>query len=64
MIDTLRLTAEAAKGLLDRKEVSGDELFAAYLAAIGERDPELHCYLHVCDSSAGDGIPVAVKDVI
>ncbi|HEX3054851.1 MAG TPA: Asp-tRNA(Asn)/Glu-tRNA(Gln) amidotransferase subunit GatA, partial [Gaiellaceae bacterium] len=46
------------------KEVSGDELFAAYLAAIGERDPELHCYLHVCDSSAGDGIPVAVKDVI
>jgi len=64
VIDTLRLTAEAAKGLLDRKEVSGDELFAAYLAAIGERDPELHCYLHVCDSSAGDGIPVAVKDVI
>ena len=64
MIDTLRLTAEAAKGLLDRKEVSGDELFAAYLAAIGERDPELHCYLHVCDSSPGDGIPIAVKDVI
>jgi aspartyl-tRNA(Asn)/glutamyl-tRNA(Gln) amidotransferase subunit A len=64
VIDTLRLTAEGAKGLLDRKEVSGDELFAAYLAAIGERDPELHCYLHVCDSSAGDGIPVAVKDVI
>jgi aspartyl-tRNA(Asn)/glutamyl-tRNA(Gln) amidotransferase subunit A len=64
VIDTLRLTAEGAKGLLDRKEVSGDELFAAYLAAIGERDPELHCYLHVCDASAGDGIPVAVKDVI
>jgi len=64
VIDTLRLTAEAAKGLLDRKEVSGDELFAAYLAAIGERDPELHCYLHVCDSSPGDGIPIAVKDVI
>jgi aspartyl-tRNA(Asn)/glutamyl-tRNA(Gln) amidotransferase subunit A len=64
VIDTLRLTAEAAKGLLDRKEVSGDELFAAYLAAIGERDPELHCYLHVCDSSPGEGIPIAVKDVI
>jgi aspartyl-tRNA(Asn)/glutamyl-tRNA(Gln) amidotransferase subunit A len=64
VIDTLRLTAEAAKGLLDRKEVSGDELFAAYLAAIGERDPELHCYLHVCDDPGGDGIPVAVKDVI
>jgi aspartyl-tRNA(Asn)/glutamyl-tRNA(Gln) amidotransferase subunit A len=64
VIDTLRLTAEAAKGLLERKEVSGDELFAAYLAAIGERDPELHCYLHVCDDPGGDGIPVAVKDVI
>jgi aspartyl-tRNA(Asn)/glutamyl-tRNA(Gln) amidotransferase subunit A len=64
VIDTLRLTAEAAKGLLDRKEVSGDELFAAYLAAIGERDPELHCYLHVCEDPGGAGIPIAVKDVI
>jgi aspartyl-tRNA(Asn)/glutamyl-tRNA(Gln) amidotransferase subunit A len=64
VIDTLRLTAEAAKGLLDRREVSGDELFAAYLAAIGERDPELHCYLHVCEDPGGVGIPIAVKDVI
>ena len=64
MIDTLRLTAEGAKDLLDRKEVSGDELFAAYLAAIGERDPELHCYLHVCEDPGGAGIPIAVKDVI
>ena len=64
MIDTLRLTAEGAWKLLDAKEVSSDELFAAYLAAIGERDPELHCYLHVCDQSEGDGIPIAVKDVI
>jgi aspartyl-tRNA(Asn)/glutamyl-tRNA(Gln) amidotransferase subunit A len=64
VIDTLRLTAEGAKDLLDRKEVSGEELFAAYLAAIGERDPELHCYLHVCDDPGGAGIPIAVKDVI
>ncbi|MGH2935624.1 MAG: Asp-tRNA(Asn)/Glu-tRNA(Gln) amidotransferase subunit GatA [Gaiellaceae bacterium] len=64
MIDTLRLTAEGAKDLLDRKEVSGAELFAAYLAAIGERDPELHCYLHVCDDPGGEGIPIAIKDVI
>ena len=64
MIDTLRLTAEGAKDLLDRKEVSGDELFAAYLAAIGERDPELHCYLHVCEDPGGAGIPIALKDVI
>ncbi len=64
MIDTLRLTAEGAKDLLERKEVSGDELFAAYLAAIGERDPELHCYLHVCEDPGGAGIPIALKDVI
>ena len=64
MIDTLRLTAEGAKDLLNRKEVSGDELFAAYLAAIGERDPELHCYLHVCEDPGGAGIPIALKDVI
>jgi aspartyl-tRNA(Asn)/glutamyl-tRNA(Gln) amidotransferase subunit A len=64
MIDTLRLTAEEANDLVGRREVSSDELFAAYLEAIGERDPELHCYLHVCESFAGEGIPIAVKDVI
>ena len=64
MIDTLRLTAEEAKGLLERGEISGAELFAAYLEAIGEHDEELHCYLHVCDDPGGEGIPVAVKDVI
>jgi aspartyl-tRNA(Asn)/glutamyl-tRNA(Gln) amidotransferase subunit A len=64
VIDTLRLTAEGAKKLLDAKEVSGAELFAAYLAAIGERDPELHAYLHVCEDPGGDGIPIALKDVI
>jgi aspartyl-tRNA(Asn)/glutamyl-tRNA(Gln) amidotransferase subunit A len=64
VIDTLRLTAEDAWRLVDRKEVSGAELFAAYLEAIGERDPELHCFLHVCDDPGGDGIPIAVKDVI
>jgi aspartyl-tRNA(Asn)/glutamyl-tRNA(Gln) amidotransferase subunit A len=64
VIDTLRLTAEEAKRLLDAREVSGAELFAAYRAAIDERDPELHCYLHVCDERSGDGLPIAVKDVI
>ncbi len=51
-------------GLLDAGEVVGDELFAAYLAAIGERDPELHAYLHVCDDAGRRGIPIAIKDVI
>jgi aspartyl-tRNA(Asn)/glutamyl-tRNA(Gln) amidotransferase subunit A len=64
VIDTLRLTAEAANDLLTAGEVSSDELFAAYLAAIGERDPELHAYLYVCDDSPGEGIPIALKDVI
>ncbi|MGZ4292496.1 MAG: Asp-tRNA(Asn)/Glu-tRNA(Gln) amidotransferase subunit GatA [Gaiellaceae bacterium] len=63
-IDTLRLTAEEAKRLLDAKEVSSSELFAAYRAAIDDRDEELHAYLHVCDDPGGDGIPLAVKDVI
>jgi aspartyl-tRNA(Asn)/glutamyl-tRNA(Gln) amidotransferase subunit A len=64
VIDTLRLTAEGAKDMLERGEVSGAELFSAYLDAIGERDEELHCYLHVCEDGGGDGIPIAVKDVI
>jgi aspartyl-tRNA(Asn)/glutamyl-tRNA(Gln) amidotransferase subunit A len=64
MLDTLRLTAEEAARLVRESEVSGAELFAAYRAAIDERDPELHCYLHVCDDEGGEGIPIALKDVI
>src|SRR5262245_12740166 len=64
MIDTLRLTAGDALGLLERREVSAAELHAAYLDAIGERDPELHCYLRTCDEPNGTGIPIALKDVI
>ena len=63
-IDTLRLTAEAAWGLLDAGEISGEELFAAYRAAIDERDPELHCFLRTCDDPGGDGLPIAFKDII
>jgi len=43
-IDTLRLTAEQAHRLLQNGEVSGDELFAAYRAAIDERNGELNAY--------------------
>jgi aspartyl-tRNA(Asn)/glutamyl-tRNA(Gln) amidotransferase subunit A len=64
VIDTQRLTAEEANLLLTRGEASSDEIYAVYLDAIGERDPELHCYLHVCDDDPGEGIPIAVKDVI
>ena len=64
MIDTLRLTAEEAMGLLERKEVSGAELHRAYLDAIGERDGELHAYLRTVDESEVDGVPIAFKDLI
>src|SRR6201993_1401124 len=64
VIDTLRLTAEEAKRLLEAREISGAELFAAYRAAIDERDPDLHCYLHLCDDPGGGGLPIALKDVI
>jgi len=64
MLDTLRLTAEEAARLLREKEVSSAELYAAYRAAIDERDPELHAYLHVCEDDGGEGIPLAVKDII
>ena len=64
MIDTLRLTAEQAIGLLERKELTAAELHAAYRSAIADRDPELHCFLRTVDEPAGGGIPIALKDVI
>jgi aspartyl-tRNA(Asn)/glutamyl-tRNA(Gln) amidotransferase subunit A len=64
VIDTLRLTAEEAIGLLARREVSAAELHAAYRAAIDERNGELHAYLRVVDEAGGDGVPIALKDVI
>ena len=64
-LDTLRLTAEEAIGLLERGEASPAELHAAYRDAIAARDPELHCYLRTVDFEAGStGIPIALKDVI
>jgi aspartyl-tRNA(Asn)/glutamyl-tRNA(Gln) amidotransferase subunit A len=62
VIDTLRLTAEEAMRLVRDGELSAGELWGAYRAAIDERNPELHAFLHVCDE--GEGIPLAVKDVI
>jgi aspartyl-tRNA(Asn)/glutamyl-tRNA(Gln) amidotransferase subunit A len=64
VVDTLRLTAEEAKGLLERGEISGPELRNAYVHAIGERDGELHCFLRTVDAADGNGVPIALKDVI
>jgi aspartyl-tRNA(Asn)/glutamyl-tRNA(Gln) amidotransferase subunit A len=64
VIDTLRLTAEEAIGLLERGEVSAEELHAAYIDAIAERDAELHAYLRTVDEPNGTSVPIAFKDVI
>jgi aspartyl-tRNA(Asn)/glutamyl-tRNA(Gln) amidotransferase subunit A len=63
-IDTLRLTAEEANELLERRELSAAELHAAYLAAIADRDEELHCYLRTIAEAEEPGLPIAIKDVI
>jgi aspartyl-tRNA(Asn)/glutamyl-tRNA(Gln) amidotransferase subunit A len=67
VIDTLRLTAAEAMGLINRGEVSSEELHRAYLDAIAERDPELHSYLRTVDPEPGGstgGVPVAFKDLV
>jgi aspartyl-tRNA(Asn)/glutamyl-tRNA(Gln) amidotransferase subunit A len=60
MIDTLRLTAEEAMSMLERGDVSAQELHAAYAA----RDDHLHAYLRRVDYAGAEGIPIALKDVI
>ncbi len=64
VVDTLRLTAEEALGLLERRELSPAELHAAYLEAIEARDGELHAYLRTVEEADGTSIPIALKDVI
>ncbi len=64
MLDTLALTAEDAAGLLERGELSSADLMDAYLAAIEERDEELHSYLHVSAEPDRGGVPIAYKDLI
>ena len=51
-------------GLLQRNEVSPRELWDAYRAAIDDRDGELHCFLTLAGEPEGDGVPIALKDVI
>jgi aspartyl-tRNA(Asn)/glutamyl-tRNA(Gln) amidotransferase subunit A len=64
VIDTLRVTAEEAMGLVERREISGAELHAAYRERIAEHDGELNAYLTTVDEPQGDGVPIAMKDVI
>jgi aspartyl-tRNA(Asn)/glutamyl-tRNA(Gln) amidotransferase subunit A len=64
VIDVLRTTAEEAMGLVGRGEVSGAELHAAYRVRIAELDGELNAFLTTVDEADGDGVPIALKDVI
>jgi aspartyl-tRNA(Asn)/glutamyl-tRNA(Gln) amidotransferase subunit A len=64
VIDTLRLTAEAANDLLAKGEVSAAELHAAYIAAIERHNPELNAFLEIVPEANAAGIPIALKDVI
>jgi aspartyl-tRNA(Asn)/glutamyl-tRNA(Gln) amidotransferase subunit A len=64
MIDTLRLGAEEAMGLLERGEVSAAELRSAYREAIDARNQELNCFLTLVDDDENQGVPIALKDVI
>src|SRR5438874_913521 len=64
MIDALRLTAGEARGLLERGDVSGAELRAAYRDAIDTRNEGLNCFLTLVDADENDGVPIALKDVI
>src|SRR5919198_4541736 len=66
VIDTLRLTAEEASGLLDRGEVSPAELHRAYLDAAALRNDELNAYLYTVEDGAerATAAPIAFKDVV
>jgi aspartyl-tRNA(Asn)/glutamyl-tRNA(Gln) amidotransferase subunit A len=63
-VDTLRLTAEEAAAMLERKELSAAELHRVYLDAIAGRNGELNAYLRTVEEPDGDGVPIAFKDLI
>ena len=69
MIDTLRARHAERRpmgALIDarRGRRRRASCTAAYLDAIAERDDELHAYLTTVDEPDGDGVPIALKDVI
>jgi aspartyl-tRNA(Asn)/glutamyl-tRNA(Gln) amidotransferase subunit A len=63
-LDTLRLSAEEARRLLESGEVAAHELWDAYRAAIDASNEELNVYLTLVDEPEGESVPIALKDVI
>lgn len=61
MTDIRKLTIEEAKALVEKGEISYQELHKAYVALI-KKEKELNAFLSVFDE--GSGIPCAVKDNI
>jgi aspartyl-tRNA(Asn)/glutamyl-tRNA(Gln) amidotransferase subunit A len=62
--DLLRLSAESALAFLEDGEVSTRELWDAYRARIDAHNEELNAFLTLVDEPDGDGVPIALKDVI
>ena len=64
-IDTLRLDRRGGEAAGRRaRDQRRRALRRVRSTAIGERDPELHAYLTLADDPGGDGLPIAIKDVI
>src|SRR5438477_583185 len=60
----LEAVGKVAELDLSSVEPTAAELHAAYRSAIDARDPELHAYLALVDEVEGEGVPIALKDVI
>jgi aspartyl-tRNA(Asn)/glutamyl-tRNA(Gln) amidotransferase subunit A len=61
-MDLTSLTLKQTLELLEKKEITTQELFAAYLKRIKQYNPELNAYVDIQENSLG--IPVAIKDLI
>lgn len=61
-MDLTTLTLKQTLELLDKKEITTQELSEAYLERIKKYNPELNAYLDIQEESVG--IPAAIKDLI
>ena len=65
VIDTLRLTAEEREARSSSAASSRRPSCTPRTSTRSpQRDGELHCYLRTCEEPSGEGIPIALKDVI
>jgi aspartyl-tRNA(Asn)/glutamyl-tRNA(Gln) amidotransferase subunit A len=63
-IDTLRLSAEEVWNLLDSGAASPREVWDVYRAAIDAANDGLNAFLTLVDEPEGQGVPIALKDII